>query len=177
MNWYTNTPMKLKRYCHYSYKAASCMMLQTWCGQMWGELAVMKCRERNVHHGAVAGSALPVTGTSWESWSGMTGPIVPGQTGSVWSFLSLWPLCWRLTSAESGLQQKQIRAANSGQVRYSWLISILQNCQEFHWCHKWFCRWLRVYVDMLALHLYFNESIRGNIWSVYSWQSQMLLSC
>lgn len=50
-------------------------------------------------------SSLPVTETSWESWSEPTGPSAPDQTESVWSSPSLWPLCWRLTSAESGLHK------------------------------------------------------------------------
>lgn len=110
--------------------------LQTCCGQIWEELAVIKCRERNFQHGAVAGSSLPVTGTSWESWSGMTGQIAPGQTGSVWSFLSLWPLCWRLISAESGLQHRWDECCQLCTVKLFLTKIFLQNYHNLHRWHK-----------------------------------------
>lgn len=53
--------------------------------------------------------SVPVTETSWESWSGTPGPTAPAQTESAWSFLSLWPPCWRPTSGASGLQTHRIQ--------------------------------------------------------------------
>lgn len=97
----------------------SYMAVQTWCGQNMRRVSGNKVQRGNSTMGVVAGSSLPETGTSWECWSGLTVLIVPGQTGSVWSFLSLWPLCWRLISAESGLQHK-------------WR-SVLINCGQLHW--------------------------------------------
>lgn len=66
-------------------------------------------RQKEASWVMVEDSSLPATETSWESWSGLTGPTAPGQTESVWSFLSLWPLCWRMTSAESGLHRDRTK--------------------------------------------------------------------
>lgn len=61
----------------------------------------------------IEGSSLPVTETSWESWSGLTGLAAPDQTEFVWSFPSLWPLCWRPTSAASGLRGEGMKGKKS----------------------------------------------------------------
>lgn len=73
------------------------------------QLTLTNGRNKEATWVMVEHSLLPVTETSWESWSGPTGLTAPGHTESVWSFLSLWPLCWRPTSAESGLHRDRTR--------------------------------------------------------------------